>query len=360
MSTTERNERAKNYITSKLDNAQRHNEQMFVGISDYVTLSSTLNDLINVKAMGFRGVVATALTGMHLNPTSYNPLEKFYDCNPRSIFEQGIFYAFEGRVPCGKSDPLNVAKNQYSLDKAWATGKRPQKAAMAAVAFLERVVGEKDPAIKDLLIEFFFYRLYQYADNVRSIVIAAPENEKIAHQEFSHKLSEFTYSYPESGTIPQLVISLLLEECFSTSQVSVVGGSDSVFGTNTTSKKPADIWLELDNNSYNLYEVTVKKVDHKRLDDSLQALSAMNMSGKSVHFICRLPEDVATLNGYHDGVCSYKGKTFNFVDLKQFILTIVSLLDNDAIERVTSKLVQFITHIDRPISTKEGWNLIFK
>lgn len=359
MSTTERNERAKNYIISKLDNAQGHDEQRFVGLSDYEAISLTLDDLIKVKAMGFRGVVATALTGIHLNPTTYNPLTRFYDCNPRSIFEQGIFYAFEGRVPCGKSDPLNVAKNQYSLDNAWATGKRPQKAAMAAVAFLERVVNEVDAGAMDLLVEFFFYRLYQYAESVRSIVIVAPESAQISHQEFAHKLSKFTYDYPESGTTPQLVISLLLEECFSTSQVSVIGGDESVFGTNTTSKKPADIWLELDSNSYNLYEVTVKKIDYKRLDDSLQALQAMEMLDKSVHFICRLPEDVSTLTEYQDGVCLYKGKSFNFVDLKQFILTIVTLLDTDAIERVTDKLVQFISQIERPVSTKEGWNTVF-
>ena len=359
MSTTQRNERAKNYITSKLDNAQGHNEQRFVSLGDYEEVSSTLDDLIKVKAMGFRGVVATALTGMYLNPTSYNPLQRFYDCNPRSIFEQGIFYAFEGRVPCGKSDPLNVAKNQYSLDKDWATGKRPQKAAMAAVAFLERVVNEVDSNTQDLLIEFFFYRLYQYAESVSSIVIAAPESDQISHQEFAHKLSKFTYDYPESGTIPQLVISLLLEECFSKSEVSVIGGDESVFGTNTTSKKPADIWLELNNNSYNLYEVTVKKVDYKRLDDSLQALHAMGMMEKSVHFICRLPEDVSTLTEYQDGICAYKDKSFNFIDLKQFILTAVTLLDVDAIEKITDSLVEFIGQIERPISTKEGWNKVF-
>ncbi|EJI1385449.1 hypothetical protein NB475_12960 [Vibrio alginolyticus] len=359
MSRTERNERAKAFITTKLDNAQGHDEQRFVGLSDYEALSLTLDDLIKVKAMGFRGVVATALTGMHLNPATYNPLTRFYDCNPRSIFEQGIFYAFEGRVPCGKSDPLNVAKNQYSLDKAWATGKRPQKAAMAAVTFLERVFNETNTDVRSLLVDFFFYRLYRYAESVRSIVIAAPEGEQVSHQEFAHKLAQFTYDYPESGTIPQLVISLLLEECFSTSKVSVIGGDESVFGTNTTSKKPADIWLELDSNSYNLYEVTVKKIDHKRLDDSLQALQAMDMLEKSVHFICRLPEDVSTLTEYQDGVCVYKGKSFNFVDLKQFILATVTLLDIDAIERVTDSLVKFIGQLERPISTKEGWNTIF-
>ena len=359
MNTTERNERAKAFITMKLDNAQEHDEQMFLAISDYHAISSTLDDLIKVKAMGFRGVVATALTGMYLNPTSYNPLTQFYDCNPRSIFEKGIFYAFEGRVPCGKSDPLNVAKNQYSLDYEWARGKRPQKAAMAAVVFLERVVHETSADVRSLLVEFFFYRLYRYAESVRSIVVVAPEGDQVSHQDFAYKLAQFTYDYPESGTIPQLVISLLLEECFIMSAVSVVGGNESVFGTNTTSKKPADIWLELGSNSYNLYEVTVKKVDYKRLDDSLQALKSMDMLDKSVHFICRLPEDILTLTEYKDGVCVYKGKLFNFVDLKQFILATVTLLDVDAIARVTDSLVHFISQLERPASTKYGWNQVF-
>ena len=60
------------------------------------------------------------MTGLHLND-SYDPLNNFYGCNPRSIFEGGIWYALqENGIPCGKSDPLNVAKNINELNEAIA------------------------------------------------------------------------------------------------------------------------------------------------------------------------------------------------------------------------------------------------
>lgn len=79
--------------------------------------------------------------------------------------------------------------------------------------------------------------------------------------------------------------------------LTVVGGEESVFGTNTTSKKAADIWVEEDGKPVNLYEITVKKkVDIKRLSDSLHALHAlhalhdMNVLDSNIHIICRLPD----------------------------------------------------------------------
>ncbi|WP_222422822.1 hypothetical protein, partial [Yersinia bercovieri] len=102
-------------------------------------------------------------------------------------------------------------------------------------------------------------------------------------------------SYPESGTIPQFVISKILSSLYKQSSINVIGGDESVFGTNTTSKKPADIWLEDEGKILNLYEITVKKIDYKRLDDSIQSLVDTDSLDKPILFICRLPYDINTL-----------------------------------------------------------------
>ena len=136
MSTSERNDKARNYVVDKLSLVSRLDDKAFEKLENLKSVETILDNLIEVKANGFRGIVATALAGKHLNP-SYDPLNNFYDCNPRSIFEKGIWYAFDSKkIPSGKSDPLNVAKNISVLDEEWVRGRRPQSAARAAVDFL--------------------------------------------------------------------------------------------------------------------------------------------------------------------------------------------------------------------------------
>lgn len=356
MEIVQRNAEAKRFISEKLDHAANLTENHFEHLPDYNKLLTTLEDLIHVTAMGFRGVVATAITGKHLN-SDYNPLINFYSCNPRSIFEKGIFYGLEGRVPCGKSDPLNVAKNINILDEAWVKGKRPAKSAQAAVDYL-RFIEKSKGANQQKIIDFFFFKLLEYGNSIQDMVIQVPREGGTAHQLFAWKLSRLVLDYPESGTIPQLVISILLNKVYEHSTIAVEGGNESVFGTNTTSKKPADIWLENENGPYNLYEITVKTVDYKRLDDCIQSLNSVNMLDKPVHFICRLNKDIATLDTMNHSL-TYKGKTFNFVDISTFIKSLVTLLNTEQMLDITNELASFVSDIQRPIKTKNGWNLLF-
>lgn len=358
MNKVNRNEVARQFIIEQLDRAETKSESDFEKLSEYEYLSQILVDLIEVRSMGFRGVVATALTGLHLDP-DFDPLKNFYACHPRSIFENGIFYAYQGRIPCGKSDPLNVAKNQNELDYKWAKGKRPQESAEAVVNFLSLFMSAKDSE-KELIRDFYFYRLLKYSKKVTEIRITTPNDNELSSQELAHRLVEFVYKYPESGTIPQYITSLLLKYIYSSTEIEVKGGDESVFGTNTTSKKPADIWLEKSGNVINLYEITVKKVDFKRLDDSLQSLQSLNMENENIYFICRIPEDIITLSNVNDNTIYYKGKKFNFLDLKGFILSLITLLSKEQLKMVIDNAIIFINKIDRPISTKDGWNSIFK
>ncbi|MBH2883545.1 hypothetical protein [Serratia ureilytica] len=360
MNIKERNEKAKSYISDQVALSSQFNEGDFKSLKNYEKINKTLTELINVKAMGFRGVVATALTGKYLDP-SFDPLNNFYSCNPRSIFENGIYYAFEElNIPCGKSDPLNVAKNTYILNDDWAKGKRPQSAAMAAVNFLRIIESEKNDETKSKLINFFFFKLMSFAKECGAIEIILPEGHELSNQVIANRLKKFTLKYPESGTIPQIVISLLLEEIHAESAIKVCGGKESVFGTNTTSKKPADIWLEKNKEILSLYEVTVKRVDFKRLDDCLQSLNVLGLAGKTIHFICRTPEDISTLAGLQDGSLVHKGKTFNFIDICSFIEVSLSMITSEQADNIVRMLHNFIKKVQRPVETKNGWNEFFE
>jgi hypothetical protein len=361
MSTSERNDRVKNYITEKLDKAENSSSAIFSKLAQFEEADRILSDLIEVKALGFRGVVATAIAGMYINQ-NYDPLTNFYGCNPRSIFEGAIYYSFAGRVPCGKSDPLNVAKNQFVLDEAWAQGKRPASAAQAAVNYLRLLADSgKD---KEQLIDFYFFKLLSYARESTSILINIPDAKRASKLELGRRLARFSLEYPESGTIPQKVIAILLEATFDGTTTEIKGSNESVFGTNTTSKKPADLWVESENVVTSLFEVTVKKVDEKRLEDAIAHIYNLKLTENPLTFICRIPEDIKGLDSIqiNDRCATYKfkGKDIDFCDISIFIISLSAAISDLAMQTVLETLSAFVKQIERPVTTKNGWNSIFE
>lgn len=361
MSTSDRDRKVQDYIKKKLDQAEVQSVEKFYKIRDFDEIEKILENLIFVKIKGFRGIVATAIAGQLINP-NYDPLNDFYGCNPRPIYENGVFKSFYGRIPCGKSDPLNVAKNVSKLDSGWVQGKRPMTAAQAVVDFL--TILKDRPNDRDILVDFYFYKLVEYASSVASINLNIPISNKLSKLELSDKIARFTLEYPESGTIPQMVIAILLEANFRGSELLVEGSSESVFGTNTTSKKPADIWIEKDNEVVSLFEITVKKVDNKRLSDAVESIVSLDLLDLPLTFICRLPEDIKNLDlPYSDyglsATYNYKGKKIDFVDISGFIKVMCSVISEDAMQDAIYKLAEFVNDIDRPVTTKNGWNSLF-
>ncbi len=356
MKVAERNEDAKYYVNAKLLRAATLQNDDFPDFSRGTPTHTLLTELIEIHAKGFRGVVLTALVGIHLNP-DYDPLKNFYGCNPRSIFEEGIWYALtEKGIPCGKSDPLNVAKNSNQLDEGWAKGKRPESAALAAVSFL-RMVMSKTGKERTYLIDYFFFRLLKYAQQLNQYEVATIDHGGDSSRQVAEKLAKFCIAYPEAGSIPQFIVAKLLSLLYSGSSITVHGGDESVFGTNTTSKKPADIWTSKDGNILNLYEVTVKAVSLKRLDDCIDALSGLNMLDKPITFICRIPEDMTTYM-VDAATYQYKGKIFDFIDIRQFIFVISALLTQTQMQKFLQELQAFIADVNVSPKTKLGWNSI--
>lgn len=353
----ERNHAGQYYVNTRLGVAKTKQEDDFPEFTSGSNVHKLLTDLIEVNAKGFRGVVVTALTGIHLNGI-YDPLNNFYGCNPRSIFEGGIWYALqENGIPCGKSDPLNVAKNANQLNEDWARGRRPQSAALAVVNFL-RLVMESKQNKRARLVDYFFFRLWKYSQSIVEYELSEIEASDHSNQIIGSKLVDFTLKYPESGNLPQYLISQLLSGLFRVSTVEVVGGNESVFGTNTTSKKPADIWLEIEGTQTNLYEVTVKPVSKKRLEDSLDALQSTGHINNPVTFICRIDSDVQDLD-LVDGSFEYKGKRFDFVDYRHFCLSLFALLNEEECSTVLKNVAFFVRDKNISMRTKAGWNEFF-
>lgn len=321
-----------------------------------------LEELIPVKAAGFRGIVLTAIVGKQLDP-NYDPATDFYDSSPRTLFEKGIYYALqEHRVPCGKSDPLNVAKNAQVIDANWAKGRRPEAAAMAAVKYIGLIQKNWDnDEYRDDLISMFFNRLWEYAEFCMSADVPLAAFEGTPPVRIAAKLAKFTADFPEGGATPQLVVGTLIAKLREGDQkyAKVDGVHESVFGTNTTSKKPADIWEEMADGSIGeLYEVTAKPIDKKRLEDCVESLKAMDLGGKIVTFICRLPQDVSTL-AIADNTLLYQGALFQFIDINSFIRTIFCILSPEIQAEVIEAVDEFVKDTNRKIEVKNGWGVAF-
>lgn len=360
MRVEERNKSVEYWLRAKLDRAKSLSGTEFKKLHDETSISQVLTNLIETNAKGFRGVVLTSLAGYHIDK-KFSPLDDFYACNPRSIFEQSIWYVLtEYNIPCGKSDPLNVAKNINTLDNNWAKNRKPEKAALAAVSFMERYFGEQNAKQKILLEDFFFYRLIKYSEKIANIHVVGANTTTSSRQWLAEQLIQFSLGAPESGATPQLLVANLLKQVFKHSGISVCGGDESVFGTNTTSKKPADIWLESNNRVTALFEVTLKKVDHKRLEDLLESTRTLNFELIPITFICRIPEDISTLNGINGNTLSYKGRQIEFVDYAEFIRTGFALIDAAAAGEIHDTIQGFVKKVTTTIATKDVWNKVFK
>lgn len=325
---------------------------------------SILSDLIPIPQNGFRGVVLTAIVGQELLP-GYDPLKKFYDCSPRAIFENGIFYALQdARIPCGKSDPLNVAKNIQTLDYGWAEGRRPESAARAAVDYLtllQQAHKAKDKSRYDELVKLYFLKLVEYGQKVADSNADAYFDITATPLLFAKKLAKFVLECPEGGAVPQFILGHLIKLVRKNDLriQSVEGADESVFGTNTTAKKPADIWeVTTDGQIGALYEITVKEIDHKRIDDCAESLRALGIKEGVVNYICNLANNVSSLTLINDTM-SHKGIGFQFIDLRSFLEVTYCLLDAGQQAELFETIQEFVSETNRSIKTKTYWKKNF-
>ena len=197
MKVEDRNQHVQYIVNARIEHVMTLTESHFSRIKNKAEISKILVDLIEVNVNGFRGVVLTALVGMKLND-QYDPLINFYGCNPRAIFEHGIWYTLtQHNIPCGKSDPLNVAKNIQELNESWATGRRPQSAAFAAVHFLKIIVNSKSKKERALLEDYFYFKLVNYAQKISSIPVNEAIVDVISNQEIANKLCKSALENPE-------------------------------------------------------------------------------------------------------------------------------------------------------------------
>lgn len=324
----------------------------------YPSERRVLERLIPIQTDGFRGITLTAIMGKFVRE-DINTGTEFDSINPRGIFERAILPVLKKyRVPTGASAPLNVAKNVQVLDEKWAEGRKPEDAAMAAVDYIRRVNRHwSDSAFRDDLVMMFVQRLLAYAEEVGSHDIDMPPLEGVPPVALAQSLARFSLAFPEGGAMPQFVVGALLAATRSTDTdyLPLRGVEASVFGTNSTSSKPADLWeLLADERLANLYEVTCKAVDVERLSAAVDSFAKLGLPNTPITFVCRMPMDAATLS-LNNGAIVHRGVTFQFVDLATFIVVLFVALTAEKRIAVLGRIAAFVGEPSRQVKTKQAW-----
>jgi hypothetical protein len=328
----------------------------------YKNERAVLERLIPIQTDGFRGVTLTAIMGKMIR-ADINTSTEFYAIQPRGLFEGAIKPVLKrNRIPTGASAPLNVAKNVQVLDEKWAEGREPEDAALAAVDYIRRINRHwSDEAMRDDLIMMFVQRLVAYATEVASNDVELAPIEGAVPIELAKRLATFALAYPEGGSMPQFIAGALLVASRSTDSeyVALAGSDASVFGTNSTSNKPADLWEILPDGTFgNLYEVTCKPVDVDRLDAAVDSFGKLGLPTTPITFVCRVPGDCAGL-GLVDGVVIHRGAPFQFIDFSGFVEAIFILLTPQKRMVVFERIAGFVADPSRGLKTKRAWAKAF-
>lgn len=322
---------------------------------------SMIANIIHCEALGFRGIVITSFAGKFLDST-FDPTKDFYSCNPRSIFEKGIRLALlENNIPCGKSDPLNVAKAIKQINLEWAKGKRPMSVAQDVVNLLEYLFVKKTTKAEFQKIQAYFF-LELSKQKIVATQIDMPERLDANSIKVANLLIEFMTAYPDGGATPQFFCGEILHLSFEDDPNLHVGGLDAdVNATNTTSKKPGDIWIENSKGKLEkIYEITLKSVDNNRIEDCVQNLKRLKIAPSlEITFLCRIPEDTSSLTfEANANLMASRNHLFLFLDIRNFFYYGFIALTKEKQQKFIMDTQKFMNELKRKKAVRDAWKLL--
>jgi len=262
----------------------------------------------------------------------------------------------------GKSDPLNVAKNVYVINEEWATGRRPEYAAEAAVRLIKRVSKASEDELRVLLRALVWCYLALSPLYTRELpTIASGIDPEVAHGVL-FRLIEMA---PAGGDTAQRVVGAVLQ---AQHDMFGLGGALEGIGegahvADTTSGKPGDLWETLGGRLH-VYEVTTKKVDAQRLRECAGTISSY-LSGLEegpvaveTTFLCDLSQ--VELEGLEDeGLLgrslTYQGIRYHFVGLQGWIFFMLERLGPKGREIVVGLVSLYVQDPATQLGVKRAW-----
>ena len=311
---------------------------------------------------GFAGIVLTAAVGRLLD-SGYAPAADFYSINPRPLFEKHIrrVLAEKYDAPMGKSDVLNVAKNARVIDAEWAKGRRPEDAAMAAVELFQWVGSAPEKALESLLAVLAWIYLSLGLVYGQEISAVGPSGDLYADVDL---LVELIRVAPAGGATAQAVVGSLLQaqhHLFSCDG-ALEGVEESVYATNTTSKKAGDFAESLQA-QLRIYEVTTKPVDRQRVDESAASVLAYVKGLRvppehvEVTFLC----DPKTVDPALGGMSIvHRGVRYQFVAWDGWVQVMMERLGPIGRSEALESVRDYVGHRTTQLTVKKAWQQLMQ
>ncbi|MGG0755776.1 hypothetical protein [Brevibacillus laterosporus] len=327
------------------------------------SFSDDLNILFSTRNWGFREITLVIVVARLLNK-DYKASEAFYECSPRSLYEQPIRKTLLSlNIPNRKSGPLNVAKATVGINDEWAGQRRPANVAAAVVRLVRWI-----ESVSQIELEIFSVclmdKFLSEAKRVESLAITLePQTDPSFIYTLCNRLIQET---PDAGNTPQRIFGLLLHAYHKTlgTGIVVTGYEDRASTTSTTSKKPGDVNEETEQgNILKIYEVTVKPFNHQRITESFETLKAYeeiyNTEINEVIVVCRksdTPDDLVKtdLNGVL-GKFIYQDVIYYFVDIYEWILHQLIKMPNNCKISFYKLLNEYVNHSNTSEEVKILW-----
>lgn len=323
-----------------------------------------LDTVFSVKAKGFRELLLVILVAKWLDP-DYQPTSDLYACHPRSLYEGPIRDKLTNcRIPRGKSGPLNIAKAGQALNEGWAARRRPPEAGMALVKLAEYVETSSPNEVRSLAIEVA-RRFLSLAQEVADLYLAVDPRSDLAY--LLDLTIDLLTQAPASGNTAQRIVGLILE--VQRGSEDVQGTRDAASTTNTTSKKAGDLTIWTSSGSPRVIEVTQKRFDAQRMEDSYESVRAMDEASgtktATVVVLCR-PEDVpdqaenlavaetAKASSYL-GTASLHDLSFEFVDLYQWVASQFATMTDSERADFHGLLADYVEDPNTAVVVKHVW-----
>ncbi len=315
-----------------------------------------IESLFLTSIWGHREIVLTIIMA-RLMDSKFKASENFYDCNPRSLFEQPIRKALrEYAIPHRKSGPLNVAKNSKKINRDWATDKHGGEIAMNVVKIVKKIESVSETELRKFAAAYVA-RYKQEAKRIKKMEVNLPPQENPVN--IAKLCVNLINDVPDGGATPQIIIGLLMEAANKDRKNNVVvsGHRDSVSTTNTTGKKPGDILERINETSQLIYEITTKKFTRDRLIESHDAVMEFHLNIKDVFVICR-PQDVPenlgnTPTSYIMAKTQYRELTYYFINIYDYIQSAILFLTPEGRKFFYAELMAYVNHTNTSEKVKK-------
>jgi hypothetical protein len=301
-------------------------------------LHEDIEQIVDSKTLSFRELLLVILIARSLDP-NYCATSDLYACSPRAIYEGPIRAFLQGqRIPCGQSGPLNIAKAIKAIDGSWAATRRPRANAEQLLKVVERIESGSSKLVSQALTCLLSLLATQAVPLRRPQV---PHAKQLTPVWLSGALQQMIAKVPDRGNTAQRISGLLLRSYLKElgSHFAVSGGEESVFATNTTSKKAGDIVvLDGPKQPWLVIEVTTKPFGPQRMSEAVQASETYaELVAEVPHetVVLCLPENVphgarVQSAGLLIGDVVHEDHHFTFVDLYVWIESVIISLPSEA------------------------------